>query len=72
VEDSYEAIFTPLIEELRKKPADFPKIIIYAPLNWCGYGHELALRSSPERESSCLQAKLAQYLKPCTSAVSIQ
>ena len=44
VEESYECVLDPFLEELEAKGAEFPKTIIYLPLRWCGHMHHHALK----------------------------
>lgn len=67
VEASYEEIFNPLIKSLKKEKQNFPKTIVYAPLKWCGYGHELAIRTDFYGRPSGISHHVAQYHKPCTN-----
>ena len=70
VQDSYDFVIKPIINELIKDKDDFPKTIIYANLNWCGYGHELASRPSRDGSPSTIGHLVGQYHMPCTTEVS--
>ena len=70
VETSFDAIFLPVIEELKREGMIFPKTIIYAKLKWCGYGHEMATRPDRCGHISKVVPYVAQYHAPCTPKVS--
>ena len=42
-EESYEAVMHPLFTKLAESPDDFPKTLVYVPLKWAGFLHEVAL-----------------------------
>ena len=69
VNESYDHIFEPLIEELKLKREAFPKTVVYTKLKWCGYAHEMALRPDMNGNPSNIDAFIAQYHQPCTKQV---
>ena len=40
---SYDSILYPIAKDLKTKLADYPLILIYLLLNWCGYAFKLFL-----------------------------
>ena len=70
VEDSYNAIFSPLIHELKEKKELCPKTVVYTTLKWCGHGHEMAVRQEIDGSPSEVAELIAQFHKPCTTEAS--
>ncbi|CAC5411412.1 recQ [Mytilus coruscus] len=40
VQESYDFIYQPLVDELRADKSSFERTIVYLKINWCGYGYE--------------------------------
>ena len=71
VEASYESVLLPLIKELIDKGTDFPKTVVYMPIQWCAYAHTLACRmlgidlNQPDQiTDGQLDSLVAQYHAP--------
>ncbi|CAG2192325.1 unnamed protein product [Mytilus edulis] len=43
VQESYDFIYQPLVDELRADKSSFERTIVYSKINWCGYGYEEVL-----------------------------
>jgi len=71
VEDSFDAVIVPLLNELRLKREEFPKTIVFTKLKWCGYAHNLALRPTEGgvEDATSIEKFVAQFHAPCTSQV---
>ena len=63
-EDSVVKILEPIVKELHDQTASFPRTIVFCPLKWCGFGHELAIRNRTD-----IQHIVAQFHAPCTDKV---
>ena len=70
VEQSFEAIFSPYIRDLKSKKETFAKTVIYSDLKWCGFGHELAVRKEVDGSDAEVSHLVKQYHKPCTTQVN--
>ena len=71
VQQSYDYVILPILEELKLKKETFPKTIVYTKLFWCGYGHEMAMRPSRDGTPSSVGHLVSQYHMPCTTQVNI-
>ena len=50
VEESFDTIFQPLVQELQEQGASFPKPVVYTKLKWCGNSHEAAVKDCLDEE----------------------
>ena len=70
VEEIYDYVFHPLIEELLIKGSSFSKTVVYTKLKWCGYGHNLTLRPNLSGQQIPRQ-QVSQFHSTCTKEVSL-
>jgi hypothetical protein len=79
-EESIDAVIHPILAELRKQGVNFPRTLIYLPLQWCGYVHHAAvskyLQDHPDEvtiqdaDSSRLTCLVSQFHAPQSQGVS--
>ena len=46
VEASYNAVLSPVLQEALQERLDYPKTIVYMPLQWCSHAHSMACQLS--------------------------
>ncbi|XP_052087859.1 putative ATP-dependent DNA helicase Q1 [Mytilus californianus] len=68
VQESYDFIYQPLVDELRADKSSFERTIVYSKINWCGYGYEEVVRplKNGDKEDN-IEKCVAQFHSPCTS-----
>ena len=74
-DESMAVIIQPYLKELMKIGKNYPKTIMYMPLVWCGWAHNLAqsmcpaVTSTSTDESEYFPHAVAQYHAPQTQQV---
>ena len=69
VEQSFEAVFSPYIWNMKSKKEFFANVIC-SDLKWCGFGHVLDVRKEVDESDAVVSHLVKQYHKPCTTQVN--
>ncbi len=71
-EQSYTAVFAPLVNQLKSEGLSFPKTVVYTMLKWCGFGNEYAVKILGNGEVRNVGVpEIAQFHAPLPTEVTI-
>ena len=70
VEDSYEDVLHPIFSKLARDATAFPRTLVYVPIKWSGFLHEMAVHVYGVKED-LIHPHMVQYHAPQTAEVSI-